>query len=221
MKRKAMVVTAFLGLWTSPLTGQLTERLYQQACDSGDMLPCQILGILYQTGEEGVTQDLGKAAILFQTACEGEMWESCHRLGVMYGGGTGVNQDLDRGVNLLQRACDGREPQSCCLLRLDPVFTPMTVRPEILNRGEVQRAMRREYPPRYRDAGIGGRVVVMALISETGQVLDKTVCRSSGRGELDAAAFKVADVYQFTPARNGNELVRVWIELPITFQIIR
>ena len=37
-----------------------------------------------------------------------------------------------------------------------PTFTPMTVRPEILNRTEIMRAMEREYPPLLRDAGVGG-----------------------------------------------------------------
>ena len=56
MKRKALLVVAFLSLWTPPLAGQLTERLYQEACDGGGMLECLILGILYQTGD-GVTQE--------------------------------------------------------------------------------------------------------------------------------------------------------------------
>ena len=105
MKRKAVLVVAFLGLWTSPLAGQLTERLYQDTCDDGGFLACQILGVLYQTGEEGVTQDLGKAVELFQKACDGEMWESCNSLGVMYASGTGVTQDLGPAVILFQQAC--------------------------------------------------------------------------------------------------------------------
>ncbi len=41
-----------------------------------------------------------------------------------------------------------------------PVFTPMTVRPEIRNRAESQEALMQEYPAVLRDSGIGGRVVV-------------------------------------------------------------
>ena len=53
-----------------------------------------------------------------------------------------------------------------------PVFTPMTVRPEIRNRPEVQAALMREYPAILRDAGIGGTVVVWFFITEDGVVQD-------------------------------------------------
>ncbi len=100
-----------------------------------------------------------------------------------------------------------------------PVFTPMTVRPELTNRNEVIQALMREYPAILRDAGIGGQVVVWFFISETGGVLDRRVSQSSGHTQLDDAALKVADVYNFTPALNRDQTVQVWIQLPITFQV--
>jgi hypothetical protein len=51
-------------------------------------------------------------------------------------------------------------PEDLEAIQAGPVFTPMTVSPEILNRNEVQQALIREYPPLLRDVGIGGRVVV-------------------------------------------------------------
>ena len=101
-----------------------------------------------------------------------------------------------------------------------PVFTPMTVRPEIRNRGEVVRAMTRAYPPILRDAGIGGQVVVWFFISEDGVVLDKRVSQTSGHPQLDDAALEVAGVYQFTPALNRDQKVKVWIQIPITFLVL-
>ena len=71
MKHRALFVVVFLGLWTSPLAGQLAERLYREACDGGSALECNLLGIMYEIGD-GVTQDLGQAATLFQRACDGE-----------------------------------------------------------------------------------------------------------------------------------------------------
>ena len=100
-----------------------------------------------------------------------------------------------------------------------PVFTPMTVSPEILNRSEVQQALIRLYPSILRDAGIGGQVVVWFFISESGQVLDRRVSESSGQLPLDEAALQVADVFRFSPALNREEIVQVWIQLPITFQV--
>ncbi len=104
-------------------------------------------------------------------------------------------------------------------LAAGPGFTPMTVRPEIRNRSEVQQALMRLYPPILRDAGIGGRVVVWFFISEEGRVLERRVSESSGRVQLDAAALEVADVFRFSPALNREQVVQVWIQLPITFQV--
>ena len=104
-------------------------------------------------------------------------------------------------------------------LAANPVFTPMTVRPEIRNRAEVQAALMREYPVILRDAGIGGTVVVWFFISEEGRVLDRRVSESSGRTQLDEAALQVADVFRFSPAVNLENIVQVWIQLPITFQV--
>ena len=101
-----------------------------------------------------------------------------------------------------------------------PVFTPMTVRPEIRNRGEVQAALMREYPPILRDSGIGGTVVVWFFITEEGIVQDKRVSQTSGQAQFDEAALKVADVFRFTPALNRDQRVQVWIEVPITFQVL-
>jgi TonB family protein len=100
-----------------------------------------------------------------------------------------------------------------------PVFTPMTVRPEIKNVNEVIRAMEREYPAILRDAGIGGRVVVWFFIDENGTVRDTRISQTSGHTGLDEAAIKVADVYRFTPALNRDKKVQVWVQFPITFEV--
>ena len=100
-----------------------------------------------------------------------------------------------------------------------PTFTPMTVRPEILNRTEVMRAMEREYPPLLRDAGIGGTVIVYFFIDEQGVVQNTRVFESSGHQALDEAALKVADVYRFSPALNRDKRVPVWVQFGITFQV--
>ncbi len=108
-------------------------------------------------------------------------------------------------------------PEDRAAIEAGPVFTPMTVRPEILNASEVQAALVREYPPILRDAGIGGMVVVWYYISETGQVLNARVSEGSGQAELDAASLRVAAVFQFSPAMNRDRPVSVWIPIPITF----
>ena len=99
-----------------------------------------------------------------------------------------------------------------------PSFTPYTVRPDLTNEREVQRALEREYPPILRDAGIGGTVNVHFFIDEEGMVQRTLVAQTSGHASLDEAALRVANVFRFTPALNLDKIVPVWIAIPITFQ---
>jgi periplasmic protein TonB len=98
-----------------------------------------------------------------------------------------------------------------------PVFTPMTVRPELQNRADVQRALVRNYPPLLRDAGIGGSPTVHFFIDENGRVLRTLLSQSSGYPALDEAAIAVAQQMQFSPALNRDKKVQVWVEIPIVF----
>ncbi|MGD2068731.1 MAG: TonB family protein [Gemmatimonadota bacterium] len=100
-----------------------------------------------------------------------------------------------------------------------PSFTPFTVAPRLVNESEVQDALEREYPPLLHDAGIGGRVQVFVYVDARGRVQDARVDRSSGHDALDGAAVAVARAMEFEPARNRDEVVPVWVSLPITFQV--
>lgn len=102
----------------------------------------------------------------------------------------------------------------------EPVFTPFTVNPDYVNGPEIMRALEREYPPLLRDAGIGGTVIVWFFIDETGVVRNQQVFESSGHQALDDAALRVAPVFRFTPALNGDKAVPVWVQLPITFTTV-
>ncbi|MCY4648696.1 MAG: energy transducer TonB [Gammaproteobacteria bacterium] len=99
-----------------------------------------------------------------------------------------------------------------------PAITPMTVRPSITNRRELQRALEREYPAMLRDAGIGGTVLIHFFIDEEGTVQRTLVAEASGHVSLDEAALRVAGVARFTPALNLDKVVPVWIQIPITFR---
>ena len=125
-------------------------------------------------------------------------------------------------------------PDDRAAIEAGPVFTPMTVRPEIRNRADVVWALYNEYPEALRDAGIGGTTVVWFYISETGQNLHNQIFESSGHEELDEAALEVATVFQFTPALNPRQIrnsvplsqpvirireapAAVWIHIPVRF----
>lgn len=102
-----------------------------------------------------------------------------------------------------------------------PRITPYEVRPEILNREEVARAMEREYPTVLRDARIGGTVHVYFFIDEDGVVRDRRIHESSGHVGLDDAALAVAEIFRFSPALNRDRRVPVWVSLPVRFQVAR
>lgn len=98
-----------------------------------------------------------------------------------------------------------------------PVFTPYTVKPELKNRAEAQRILREAYPKLLEDAGIGGTVKTWIFIDETGAVTNTRIHEGSGHAALDEAALKVVKQFEFTPARNRDRNVSVWIMIPVTF----
>ena len=100
-----------------------------------------------------------------------------------------------------------------------PSFTPMTIKPRLLNEAEVTRTLIREYPPILRDAGIGGTVEIWLFIDVTGKVENTKVNKGSGYAQLDEAALKVGAVMEFTPAQNRDQKVPVWVSIPVTFRI--
>lgn len=121
------------------------------------------------------------------------------------------------GVALSIPGITGEGPPDHAGLSSAPVFTPYTVRPDLMNRDEVGAALEREYPPLLRDAGIGGSVTVWFFIDEQGVVRNQLVEKSSGHQGLDEAALRVASTARFTPALNRDRAVPVWIQLPVTF----
>ena len=109
-------------------------------------------------------------------------------------------------------------PQEEAEVAEEPTFTPFTQAPEITNRTEVARAVQREYPSELREAGIGGTATLHFYIDEEGTVQNVMVSESSGHERLDRAAEAVAREFSFSPAMNQDQVVPVWIQLPVTFQ---
>lgn len=127
----------------------------------------------------------------------------------------------DAPANLLEPdpSSTADTPQAEASRSDEPAFVPHDVPPQIQNRDEVQRALVREYPPLLRDAGIGGSVDLWLHVRESGEVRGARIQRSSGHEALDAAALRVARVMRFSPAKNGEEIVAVWVSLPIRFDL--
>ena len=99
-----------------------------------------------------------------------------------------------------------------------PTFTPFTVPPELLNAPEVSLALQRFYPPLLRSADVGGTVKLWFYIDAKGNVARVLLKSSSGHAALDDAALKVAEIMRFSPAKNRDQLVAVWVDMPIVFK---
>lgn len=76
-----------------------------------------------------------------------------------------------------------------------------------------------QYPELARQAGIEGKTVIKALVDIDGSIIDAKILKSSGNQMLDQAALSAARKYRFTPAKQRDKFVRVWVAIPITFQI--
>jgi periplasmic protein TonB len=102
-----------------------------------------------------------------------------------------------------------------------PSFTPYSVKPELKNPEELQRALERHYPNTFKDAGIGGTTLLWVFIDMVGAVQNTKVVQTSGYQELDdAAELAIRSTARFSPAYNRDQRVPVWIQLPVTFRSV-
>jgi TonB family protein len=100
-------------------------------------------------------------------------------------------------------------------------FTPYTVAPKLLNRGEVGALLESEYPPLLREAEVDGTVLIWLMIDTLGVPVEEEIREASGYLGFDAAALKVGAAMRFSPAYNRDKKVAVWVSLPIVFSVTR
>jgi protein TonB len=75
------------------------------------------------------------------------------------------------------------------------------------------------YPDMARQAGIEGQTVVEALVDVDGAIADARILKSSGNQSLDAAAVDAAMRAKFSPAKQRDKAVRVWVSIPFRFTL--
>jgi protein TonB len=76
------------------------------------------------------------------------------------------------------------------------------------------------YPPILVKAGIEGRTVVKALVDIDGSIMDVQILKSSGNQMLDEEALIAARKWKFSPAKQRDKYVRVYVSIPFDFMLV-
>jgi len=84
---------------------------------------------------------------------------------------------------------------------------------------QTKRIPKPKYPELARQAGVEGQTVIDALVDIDGKVIDAKIRKSSGNTSLDEAAMNAARGAEFTPAKQRDQLVRVWVSIPFKFSL--
>jgi len=93
-------------------------------------------------------------------------------------------------------------------------FFAVEVKPQIVKSVEP------EYPELAQKAGIEGQVFVKVLVDEQGNVIEAHVLRSTNP-IFNEPALKAAKQFKFTPGKQRDIPVKVWVAIPFHFQIER
>ena len=75
------------------------------------------------------------------------------------------------------------------------------------------------YPSISMRLGEEGRVLLRVLVSEEGTPIDIQQIQSSGSERLDNAAREAVKRWRFIPARQGENKVKAWVQVPIDFKL--
>ena len=76
-----------------------------------------------------------------------------------------------------------------------------------------------KYPDIARKAGIEGRVIVRVLVGTDGSVKDAKILKSLGHTGCDEAAINAIKAVRWTPAKQRDRPVQVWVGIPVIFRL--
>ncbi len=95
----------------------LAEKLYKEACDSGNDEACLGLTNLYFNGK-GEHGDMIVTYKLSKMLCKKNNAEGCFFLGYFYSEGKGIQKNIAEGKLMLNKACDLGEYKACMNLAI-------------------------------------------------------------------------------------------------------
>ena len=75
------------------------------------------------------------------------------------------------------------------------------------------------YPHASRRLGEQGKVLLRVHVSAAGRAEKVEIKASSGFARLDQAANDAVSRWRFVPARQGEQSIAAWVQVPITFQL--
>ena len=75
------------------------------------------------------------------------------------------------------------------------------------------------YPLAARRRGLEGKVVLRVEVLENGSCNRLAIKDSSGHDILDQAAMQAVKAWRFIPARRGDEAIKAWVEIPISYHL--
>lgn len=99
-----------------------------------------------------------------------------------------------------------------------PEFIPYDVAPELQNPEEVQARLQEVYPESLKQNGVSGTVILWIFVNEEGSV-EETRVRKAEREGFAAAARKVVEAMEFSPALQGEEPTGIWVQQRIKFRV--
>ena len=101
-----------------------------------------------------------------------------------------------------------------------PRFTPYSMGPLLLNRGEIAALLRQRYPEDLRVRGVGGLTTLWLLVDKDGKARKAVLHNTSGREAFDALAIEAVPFMRFQPAVNNGKAANVWVQLPVRFRVV-
>ncbi len=131
-------------------------------------------------------------------------------------------QDLDMVIDLpdLSAGVGGG-----IILDINPEFDVREDPDEFFSSGDLDQPPRPasrmppRYPPSLKQKRIEGRVIVRAVVSESGLVGEVSVKESSGHPAMDRAAMNAIRNWRYRPAIKGGRKVRAPIIQPFNFKL--